>query len=290
MDEPYPGPCCKEFQVTEDDLKIGRINRSIGHLTNGFLLEVNAYLEKQGQSSSDIFNIAVQRDPSLKATTAKYLKTKISRLSEQKKRMASKKKMSGYKNVNDLLNGRFQLSAQAKQNNKSNRNVEDSQQEAADLESTIVQIQNVSLSEEQERKTVGVQTHWEDTGLNKHTNLAKFNITKLQKLSNKLEKKIEEQKNKFDEVTNRIGHFSVRNVNKRDENARKTSRSLRESQRLAARQDRQMKDFSVKMQDAEMNAKRLEENVRSLNEEIISLDEKKRRAAEKSRFRKGQES
>lgn len=107
MAENFPGPFCHLNQISKTDLENGKVLEYVQPLPNGIVLEINSYFEKIGRNSHDLFNVVVQLDPAFKVITAKYLKTKLSRICDKKKQFTSKKEVHGVKKVKALLNAVF---------------------------------------------------------------------------------------------------------------------------------------------------------------------------------------
>lgn len=99
----YIGPFCEACGIEKSDLKNGVIRKPVKSLLNGTVIEINYYFENLGYSSNDLFNILVQLEPELKSVNVKSLKTKVSRICEQKKKLSHKKKVAGFKNTTELL-------------------------------------------------------------------------------------------------------------------------------------------------------------------------------------------
>ena len=280
MADSYPGPFCEQHNLTKSDLKTGICHKPIQPLLNGIVIEIHSFLVKIGYTSNDLFNILVQLEPSLKVTSAKYLKNKVTRLCEQKKKLASKKKVPGVKNLIVLNAAMFEAPVTLTHANRSNLQEEDK----SSLNETIQKLQNISVNEEPSCISVSIQTDFENEvdfdNSNKctHFNLLKYEACKLEKHSRALEKKILEQKEHFTDTVNRNGHYSVRNVNKRDDTAKRNLHSLRDSQRLALKQERMLKEMSQtlinttqKLRDAEIVIEQQPHNSKCLAEDVSLL-------------------
>ncbi|CAC5381283.1 unnamed protein product [Mytilus coruscus] len=96
---------------------IGRIipedsadHTSIGsiELSNGVVLELKHFLEKNGKGIWELAQLISNLFSVFALTNPKSIQSKIHRLCELKKKLNSKKKVPGYKNISDLLSKSFE--------------------------------------------------------------------------------------------------------------------------------------------------------------------------------------
>ncbi|KAH3738914.1 hypothetical protein DPMN_045557 [Dreissena polymorpha] len=237
--EEYPGPYCQQQGISTHNLKTGDSLCSEELLSNGVVLEINTYLEKVGKNSQDIYHVLSQLDPSIQDTVnVKSLKIKISRINEQKKKLVSKKKVPGVKNVQELLDKQF-LPPQTTARGQVSQQPNAINEEKLRLSPLTERCGRETESEIVHTRSVGVQTDIEcDQETLKETNLLQYNNAKKQKHSSFLQSKIMQQKDLLQSLNERVGHYSVRDVNKRDETARKNLHLLRHEQRVVCRQSK----------------------------------------------------
>ena len=103
----FPGPFCKELNITSQDLEDETNLNPIHELTNGLVLEINSYIEHHGKNSYSLFNIISKLNSNFECVNVKSLKTKVGRVCEQGKKLVAKKKASGFKNVKKLMSATF---------------------------------------------------------------------------------------------------------------------------------------------------------------------------------------
>lgn len=105
----YPGPFCEKLGLSKDKI----LNDSdclvpIVGLQNGAVLELRAFLIKNGRSESELTRILTLLQPRLNAVNHRAFVSKLNRLFEQRKKLSHKKKVPGFKDAADLLNRQFE--------------------------------------------------------------------------------------------------------------------------------------------------------------------------------------
>ena len=93
----FHGPFCKELNITSQDLEDETNLNPIHELTNGLVLEINSYIEHHGKNSYSLFNIISKLNSNFECVNVKSLKTKVSRVCEQKIILLPKRKLLALK-------------------------------------------------------------------------------------------------------------------------------------------------------------------------------------------------
>ncbi|XP_045209132.2 uncharacterized protein LOC123561044 [Mercenaria mercenaria] len=243
----FPGAFCKQFNLTTELLKESTNIPNIGStVPNGLVIELKSFCDKSGRTIEDLFKILCKLNVEFCASNSKAINVKITRLLDAKKKLTSKKKVPGFKNVQDFCEKVFVPPTSRTEciQNTSNQN---------DIDTTINKLQNLLNIEtapvqnsvpESDRKSVSVQTIFEDSDCDvdsKDLNLKKFSYKVLEKKNNRLQRDTEGKYELIQSLESRIGHFSIRNVNKRDETAKKNLHALRNEQRTVLKQEKILK-------------------------------------------------
>ena len=300
----FPGPFCKELNITTQDLEDENNFNPVQELTNGLVLEINSYIEHHGKNLHSLFNIISKLNSNFECMNVKSLKTKVSRVCEQRKKLVSKKKVSGFKNAKELMSATFSpyLSTQ-----KYEQTVFCDE---ADTKEAIQQIENDILSENEfcvinnptdvqvscnlvdsdefcaNNNSTDVQVSCnlvdsDDETLRKETNFLKYSNNKQLKQCSKLQKKITENTEKLENIKSRIGHYSVRNVNKRDETSKKHLQALHGLKRLVSRKNNQIKIMTEKLKDSGLKLETVTNEKQALADIITASTEQVRIISEK---------
>lgn len=217
--------------------------------TNGVVLEIFTNLQKKGKTISEIADTFACIDSRFKDVNPTTLNNRIKTITEKKKKLASKKKVVGVKNVTDLLNAEFlpRVRLNVKKSESQSREVDsdhkcsapDFQDNTNDsdnkLEKTVIATDKTTsnTSYSADVKSTAVQTENETCKdeTTKKWNLKKYLCNKQTRQLRKINKLVKSEEEKFKKISDRVGHYAVKNVNKRDETAKKNLRLLREAQR-----------------------------------------------------------
>lgn len=198
-------------------------------LTNGVILELKHFLEKNGKGVWELACLIPKLIPSFLSANTKSIVSKITRICDQKKKLISKKKIPGYKNISDLMSATFEPPVKLIKETSASVGLDVHEIEYNDSEIGSVLINS------------GVQTDTIDSDSDdeavKSKNLVQYTTYKLEKRKRKLEREIDTQKEKLKTISTKIGHYSIRNVNKRDEKSKQNTKLISELRRTVRKQN-----------------------------------------------------
>jgi hypothetical protein len=150
-------------------------------------------------------------------------------ISDQKKKLISKKKIPGYKHISDLMSATFEPPVKLIKETSASVGLDVHEIEYNDSEIGSVLINS------------GVQTDTIDSDSDdeavKSKNLVQYTTYKLEKRKRKLEREIDTQKEKLKIISTKIGYYSIRNVNKRDEKSKQNTKLISELRRTVRKQN-----------------------------------------------------
>lgn len=236
MDE-FAGPYCKQNCLSNELLTEGVNLPQISFISNGLVLEFKSLFEKAGNTNEKVYYTLCQINSAFCLGTVQSVYAKVCRLIENKKKLASKKKLPGFKSVQELLDSQFHPPVpRHAANNEISEHSPPARETANSVNATPLVFHD---NNEQPNQTKETQTDHEcdiQSDL-KNTNLLKYTLGKLTKRNNQLEKTIEEKNAKIQLLDARVGHYSVRNVNKRDQTARDNLTAFRKAQRKLNKQE-----------------------------------------------------
>ncbi|KAH3826899.1 uncharacterized protein LOC127832644 [Dreissena polymorpha] len=213
---------------------------------------------------------------------------KILRVAEQKRKLISRKKIKGFKSVNEHSNSVFTSPASTKnvQHMSSAEQVtvcdhsceSDSSASLQTEEGGANTIQTcVGLENCRETltvtNTIETQTEHEDVndGDIKQWNFNKYLICQQQKRLTKIKYIIKKQTSKNELLQQRHGHYSIKNVNKRDETAKQNKIQLRKTLSENKNLCRRLRLVNDKLTQQRNNVRRLTKEQIDSSQQIVNL-------------------
>ncbi|CAC5391005.1 unnamed protein product [Mytilus coruscus] len=158
--------------------------------------------------------------------------SKIHRLCELKKKLNSKKKVPGYKNISDLLSKSFEPPVKQVPTFSITANGLEHEQEESPANSSRFEPELTCNT------SVQTETFDSDDETVQSKNLLQYYSLKLKKKNERLQREISVKQEKLKTQQDKIGYFSIRNINKRQEKARQTAKLLRASKSVIKKQKR----------------------------------------------------
>ena len=311
MGEVYPGPYCEALKLNCGDIDSRNILEQSITLKNGAVLELRDYL------NSDVCSVLRILCSNLKEINPNVLRTKIVRLVETKKKLQRKKKVRGFKNLQDLLDAEFHITPKLKDpEHLSDSEVGDLvaryetlfSEENVEVEDTEERIDTLISAENTDEKSsnaaseLGLEpkssenlsdnvSQVSEGDAEKTNNLLQIEILKNTKILRRVLDDISRAESKLADLLKRKGHYSIKNVNKRDELHRKNHQILRDNRRVIKKQVAEISKLSRKLSLQKAQTKRLQSENKYLNElnnnkkkrtSVLSEEIKKKRVAQKA--------
>ncbi|XP_045160202.2 interaptin-like [Mercenaria mercenaria] len=284
---PPLGPFCQSSGITTELLETGKFPL-LASLTNGLVLELKHYADSKSFTLQQFVDLLSRLSPmfsAAKSVTSVY--NRVNTLKEQKRKLHSKKKVKGVKNVTELLNKEFHVTASVISTEQtelsSNFNSE------AEVCNDVHPASEKHKTESLQKTDISVQTDGnpdDDAKTTKKWNMKKYLCNKQTRQLRKIQKQIREHEQKMQKISSRTGHYSVKNVNKRDENSRKNSLLLRKSSSKVRAQQFKIKKLSEKNVLTERRLKEIQEEYDALTVQNENLKDINRSLKELSQSEK----
>ncbi|KAH3855452.1 hypothetical protein DPMN_098019 [Dreissena polymorpha] len=224
------GPYCQAIGLDEMAIDNNTFP-DVDNINNGVVLELKSFCDARKYTDNKYIKILSSLTPDISLSNERTVLSKINRIKDQKICLQSKKKVSGYKNVNELLQKSFCAPAAQSQAPMTTSN--------SDLKvhaESETEIGSKKCSKEVQTEICARnKSTCDDT---KQLNVLKHQIKLLEQSKNKMTAEFSDQRLNLVETKSMIGHYSVKNVNKRDQTARTNLNKLRDLQRLLIKQNK----------------------------------------------------
>ncbi|CAC5358700.1 unnamed protein product [Mytilus coruscus] len=245
------------LEDSADHTSIGSIE-----LSNGVVLELKHFLEKNGKGIWELAQLISNLFSVFALTNPKSIQSKIHRLCELKKKLNSKKKVPGYKNISDLLSKSFEPPVKQVPTFSIAANELEHEQEESPANSSRFEPELTCNT------SVQTETFDSDDETVKSKNLLQYYSLKLKKKNERLQREISVKQEKLKTQQDKIGYFSIRNINKREEKARQTAKLLRASKSVIKKQKRLLhkaESQSLELGTLKTDNEQLKEDVNKLS-------------------------
>ncbi|XP_045173195.2 uncharacterized protein LOC123534827 [Mercenaria mercenaria] len=264
------GPFCQSAGISETSLEKGEAP-PLGLVTNGLVLELEKFANERDWTLQKLLELLSQIDKNFASVVnLSALTSKLSTVKDQKKKLTSKKKVKGVKNVKELLAKQF--CAPVQRTNKEICGIPEQTEQENETEICQEEIQPTlvvkTVQSPLSKLSKEVQTE-NETDV-KEVNLLTYKIRVQERKLVQLSNKVSEKKSELENVTSAKGHYSVKNVNKRDETARKNLHALRDAQRKTIKQDKIIK----KQEHYKLDFINFQQEYADLKEKVETLTEK----------------
>jgi hypothetical protein len=295
------GPFCQSAGISTTSLEDPETEKlpELGVVTNGIALELKNYADTNSWTIQRYLVILAKIDPNFASVVnLSSVTSKINTVKEQKKKLTSKKKVKGVKNVNELLARQFSAPIQRKDSCQNTQNEQDSlkvkdvpKNANCEQETDIPNVQSPVFPNVQSPVfcTREVQTEHE-TDISE-LNVLKYKVRVQERRLKQLSNKVSEKKCTLENLNKTVGHYSVKNVNKRDANSRKNLHALRETHRQLLKQQKIVKSqqqHSSTRSDLQKEISALKSQLETLKDCYETEKEKKLSVQKKNSYLKSE--
>lgn len=261
------GKFCQSYGITEEQIK-SKTLKVTEPLCNGLVLELKSYSDGLNWTIQQFVELLSSADvsfASVKNPTAVI--GKLNTVKEQKRKLSSKKKVKGVKNVQELLERKFSASVQ-RNDNETSCNSQKPNETHEPTPACQHQLQAQEIPSQKTCMVRGVQTDLDCD--EKDLNVLKYKIQTHEHRLLILSNKVSHKKEELESINYSVGHYSVKNVNKRDKTARKNLHLLRDAQRTILKQNKNIQLLEIE----KLSCEELRNSNENLKEHIETLTDR----------------